>query len=236
MKITEWKEKDRPRERLETNGAGALSDAELIAILIRTGYGGKRSGGMKSAVDLARELIRLAGNSLSGLSAMSLERMETMPGMGRTKAVTVKAAFELGRRFASEEAMTAAGSPITDSQKAFKLLFPLLKDLDHEECWVIYLNRGNRVISVDRASSGGSSSTVIDRKAILKSALEKLASGIILAHNHPSGNRFPGQNDIRETKALKEAARTVDIALLDHIIVAGKNYYSFSDHSPDNNF
>ena len=230
MKITEWKEKDRPRERLETNGAGALSDAELIAILIRTGYGGRRSGGMKSAVDLARELIRLAGNSLSGLSAMSLERMETMPGMGRAKAVTVKAAFELGRRFVSQGGGTEKGMAITDSKKAFELLYPHLKSLDHEECWVIFLNRGNRVISVDRISKGGCSSTVVDRKMILKTALEKLAGGLILAHNHPSGNRFPGESDIKETKALKEAARLMDISLLDHIIVAGEGYYSFADN------
>lgn len=226
MKIAEWKENDRPRERFERYGAGALSDAELIAILIRTGYGGK---GMKSAVDLARELISHAGNSLAGLSKMSLESMGQVRGMGKVKAVTVKAALELGRRFVMEGNSHIKDHPITDSGKAFDLLYPILKDLDHEECWVIYLNRGNRVISIERASSGGTSATIVDRKAILKSAVEKLASGLILAHNHPSGNRFPGDCDIKETKALRDAAKIMDITLVDHIIIAGEDYYSFSD-------
>ena len=212
MKIAEWGKNDRPRERLEKNGAEALSDAELIAILLRTGYGrGSGDGKMKSAVDLARELLSGAGNSLGELSRLSLERMESLQGMGKVKAITVKAAFELGRRFVSQGGDTEKGIAITDSKKAFELLYPHLKSLDHEECWVIFLNRGNR-------------------KMILKTALEKLAGGLILAHNHPSGNRFPGESDIKETKALKEAARLMDISLLDHIIVAGEGYYSFADN------
>ena len=231
MKIAEWGKNDRPRERLEKNGAEALSDAELIAILLRTGYGrGSGDGKMKSAVDLARELLSGAGNSLGELSRLSLERMESLQGMGKVKAITVKAAFELGRRFVSQGGDTEKGIAITDSKKAFELLYPHLKSLDHEECWVIFLNRGNRVISVDRISKGGCSSTVVDRKMILKTALEKLAGGLILAHNHPSGNRFPGESDIKETKALKEAARLMDISLLDHIIVAGEGYYSIADN------
>ena len=225
MKITEWKKDDRPRERFESNGAGALGDAELIAILIRTGHAGK------SAVALARDLIASAGNSLAELSKMSIEKIAGTPGMGKVKAITIKAAFELGRRFAMEEGPSVKNSPVSDSGKAFRLLYPRLKSLDHEECWVIFLNKGNRVISIEKVSSGGSSSTVIDRKAILKSAVEKLASGLILAHNHPSGNRFPGECDIRETRALKEAARMMDIVLIDHIIIAGEDYYSFSDNS-----
>lgn len=225
MKISEWGKNERPRERLERFGAENLSDAELLAILIRTG------AKSVNAADLARELLAASGGSLAGLSLMSLERLSAHPGIGKVKAITLKAAFELGRRFAAEASDSFRNTSINDSRKAFSLLYPHLKDLDHEECWVIFLNRGNKVISLDRISKGGSSATIVDRKIILKMAVEKLAGGIILAHNHPSGNRFPGEADIRETKALKEAARIMDIALMDHIIIAGSGYYSFSDSS-----
>lgn len=223
MKISEWGKNERPRERLERLGAENLSDTELLAILIRTG------AKTMNAADLAREILAASGGSLTGLSLMSLERLSIHPGIGKVKAITLKAAFELGRRFAAESSDSLRSMAVNDSGRAFSLLYPHLKDLDHEECWVIFLNRGNKVISIDRISKGGSSATIVDRKIILRMAVEKLAGGIILAHNHPSGNRFPGEADIRETRALKEAARIMDVSLLDHIIIAGNGYYSFSD-------
>lgn len=223
MKISEWGKNERPRERLERLGAENLSDTELLAILIRTG------AKTMNAADLAREILAASGGSLTGLSLMSLERLSIHPGIGKVKAITLKAAFELGRRFAAESSDSFRSMAINDSGRAFSLLYPHLKDLDHEECWVIFLNRGNKVISIDRISKGGSSATIVDRKIILRMAVEKLAGGIILAHNHPSGNRFPGEADIRETRALKEAAKIMDVSLLDHIIIAGNGYYSFSD-------
>lgn len=223
MGIKDWGAGERPRERLVQAGEEALSNSELIGIILRTG------SGRLSAVDLGRELLQLGGNTLVGLSRMSLERLERAEGIGRVKAVTLKAAFELGRRFARESNSSEDNRPVSSSARVFEIMYPRLKGLEHEECWVLFLNRAGMVISVERISSGGSSSTVVDRKIILRMAVEKMAGSIILVHNHPSGSRFPGECDIRETRMLKEAAKLMDISLLDHVIIAGDSYYSFSD-------
>lgn len=228
MTMKEWSVCDRPRERLKKVGAENLSDSELLAIIIRTGFKGRNKS--SSAVDVARELLASHDNSLAEIALQTPETLAATMGMGITKAVTLKAAFELGRRFMSES-LHEHRSVIQNSSDAFRLLAARLRNLSHEECWAIFLNRANKVLAIERMSTGGNSATVVDRKMILKTAVSKLASGIILAHNHPSGNRFPGECDIKETRLLKDAAKMLDITLLDHIIIAGDGYYSFADNA-----
>ena len=201
-------------------GCAALTDAELLAILLRTG------SSAKSALGLARELLETFDNSLRNLSNASAEGMTRIRGIGSTKAVTLLAAFELGRR----GMMPGDGEIIiTDAQSALDVMAPVLSHLDHEECWALFLTRSNRVIAKERISTGGLSATVIDVKIVVKRAVEKLAGGIILIHNHPSGKAKPGEKDRIATEALKKAASLLEISLVDHIIVAGNKYYSFSE-------
>lgn len=219
--IKEWREEERPVEKLMARGAGALTNAELLAVLIHTG------SGERSAVALAGEIMDLAGNSLRDLSNISKERMLAVKGVGVTKLASLTAAFEIGRRMTSE---SSANPTISCPKDVAGYMAQHFAGLDHEECWVIYLNRSNRVISKECISTGGVSSTVMDVKIITKRAIEKMASGIILTHNHPSGNLRPGEHDIKVTASLKEALALLDIALLDHVIM-GENgkFYSFSD-------
>ena len=223
MNIKEWKSEERPREKLLTNGPKSLSNSELLAILIRSGNRNE------SAVELAMNILKSADNSLQNLSRLSIEKLKSIKGIGTTKAVTIVAALELSMRMDSE---TLEDKPtISSSKSAAQILSPLLKNLNHEECWVLFLSRSNRLILKSRMSSGGISSTIIDIKMIIKKALDNLASAIIIAHNHPSGNPYPGEQDIIQTKRLKDAAALVEISLLDHIIIAGDRYYSFSDET-----
>ncbi len=222
LPIKGWSEQDRPRERLLSKGASNLSDAELIAILL--GSGTKNL----TAVDLARDLLAQSSNNLDTLGKSGVADLKKMKGVGTAKAVTIVAAMELGRR---RKASQAPDYPqIRSSEDVFTLLDPLVSDLPHEEFWVLYLNRANKVISRYKLSQGGISGTVTDIRLILKKGIELLASGIILCHNHPSGNINPSESDIRITSKLKEAGSIMDISLLDHIIVAGKSYYSFADN------
>ncbi len=202
-------------------GAGALTDAELLAILLRTG------SGKRSALDLARELLDLAENSLRRLSNLSADSLSAVRGVGSAKAATLLAAFEAGRR--SLMPPKSENVVITDARSVMEIMAPLMSHLDHEECWVLFLNRANHLIARERLSSGGTSSTTLDVKMIMRRAVEKLSGGIILLHNHPSGNARPSKRDIQETENLKRAASLLEIALLDHIIVAGNRYFSFSE-------
>ena len=222
MKIKELGMDDRPREKMAEKGLGALSNAELIATMVRTG------SRKDNAVDISRMLLRSAGDSLITLSGMSVKQMCRTAGIGPGKAASVVAAFELGRRCAVESS-TIDKVSITDPAMIYRHMLHLMKGLAHEECWVIYLNRANYILGKERLSSGGTSSTVIDVKMIIKNALEMLASGIILVHNHPSGNPQPGACDIKQTGILKKAAETFDISLLDHIIIADDRFYSFAE-------
>lgn len=222
MKIKELGMDDRPREKMAEKGLGALSNAELIATMVRTG------SRKDNAVDISRMLLRSAGDSLITLSGMSVKQMCRTAGIGPGKAASVVAAFELGRRCAVESS-TIDKVSITDPAMIYRHMLHLMKGLAHEECWVIYLNRANYILGKERLSSGGTSSTVIDVKMIIKNALEMLASGIILVHNHPSGNPQPGSCDIKQTGILKKAAETFDISLLDHIIIADDRFYSFAE-------
>ncbi len=221
LPISQWKENERPREKMLEAGPSSLTDSELLAVLLRSGNGNC------SAVDLARLLLGEAGNSLKRLFALSAERLMSLSGMGMAKVSTILAVGEISRRLDSEPELEKP--LIRSSSAAAKVLSPILKSLPHEECWVLYLNRNGRLIGKERISSGGVSATVFDTRIVVKKALEKLASSIILAHNHPSGNPFPGEADRRNTEALRDAVSLFDITLVDHIIVAGNKYYSFSD-------
>lgn len=219
--IQNWKEEERPREKFLNQGPGNLSDAELIAILIRSGNRNE------NAIDLARKILLHADNNLTILRKFTYEDLKKFNGIGTGKALSILAAFELSKRADMEEA--PAQTWIYSSENAVKSIAPVLKDLPHEECWVIFLNRGNRLIGKERITTGGISATVVDIKIIIKKAIARLASSIILVHNHPSGNRLPGSQDRIQTRRLKAAAQMCDIELLDHLIIADGKYYSFSD-------
>ncbi len=221
--IKEWQEEERPREKMMMDGAKSLKDSELIAILLRTGSKNE------TAVDLARKLLARADNSLNTLSKFSLKQLCETEGIGTTKATTIIALFELMGRVSSEIPDTKP--QIVSSDSVVKIVAPLLKNLPHEECWVLYLNRANKLIGRERVSVGGVSATIMDTRLIIKKAVEKLASAIVIVHNHPSGNPYPGEQDKKQTRLLREAAALFDIALLDHIIIAGNKHFSFSDEA-----
>ena len=222
MKMKELCNDERPREKLLEKGADALSNAELLAIILRTGTG------RMNAIDLGRELVRSGGGTLNSVAAMPTERLCALDGIGPSKAATVVAAFELGRRAFAENAQADAHT-VSRPRTVYQLMIPHLRGLDHEECWVLFLNRANRLIGKEMMSSGGLESTVIDCKTIVRRALEKKASSVILVHNHPSGSPLPGQADIKQTAILKKALDTCDISLMDHVVVADDSYYSFAD-------
>lgn len=219
--ITSWDFSQRPREKFLQKGALALSTEELVAIIISSGTV------QKNAVELAREILDGAGNDLGQLSRFTEEDFRKYSGIGKTKAVKLMAVFEISRRYQSESSPPLP--QIYSSVAAAQAISPMLRDLPYEECWVMYLNRNKRLISKEKLSSGGISATVLDVKMILKKAMAKLASAIILVHNHPGGSRKPGKDDIIQTRKLQEAAKACDICLLDHIIIAGRNYFSFAD-------
>lgn len=222
MKMKELCLDDRPREKMLDKGPSALSNAELLAIMIRTGTG------KMNAVDVARTLLQKADGRLNEVADMSVEKLCSVCGIGPSKAVAISAAFELGRRCALE--MTVREKVAVSSPKTvFRMMLPLLKGLDHEECWVMFLNRANYVLGKERMSVGGLESTVMDVKAILRRALDRKAAGVILVHNHPSGSALPGQADIRQTGILKKALQTCEISLIDHVVIAEDSWYSFAD-------
>ncbi len=222
LKITEWALEDRPREKLYMKGPSALSDDELLGILIGSGTRNK------SAVDVGRELLARAGNNLNRLGKLDIAEIKKIRGIGQARAIVIAAALELGRR--RKLAEVPPGVQIKSSRDVFDLTGPLLADLPHEEFWILFLNRANRVIERMKLSQGGLSGTVTDVRLIMKKALECLASGIILCHNHPSGNLKPSEADIKITHKIKEAGDLMDIQLLDHLIISEKDYYSFADN------
>ena len=219
--IKTWNEEERPREKLMLQGAASLTDTELLAILL--GSGTRR----QTAVDLARDLLAACGGRLDALSRMESRHLTETDGIGPAKATTILATFELARRLAAE--LPEDELTIRTPETVARMMLPHLQNLPHEECWVLYLNRGRRLIGKEKVSVGGLGSTIIDIKIIVKKAVDRLASGIILIHNHPSGNPHPGEQDVRQTDALKKAAAVFDIELLDHVIIGKKKYYSFSD-------
>ena len=222
MKIKELYRDERPRERLLKNGAESLSNVEMLAVLLRTGTR------KMNALELARTLLGDSEGRIGGIAAMSIDKLKLLPGIGPAKAATLAAAFELGRR-CTEERPANAKKSISSPRDVYRLMIPHMKTLDHEECWVLFLNRANHLIGKEMMSSGGMESTLIDCKTIIRKALEKKASGIILVHNHPSGSPLPGTADINQTRLLKKGLDTCDISLLDHVVVADSSYYSFAD-------
>ncbi|MBK9177296.1 MAG: DNA repair protein RadC [Flavobacteriales bacterium] len=220
--IRDWAKDDRPREKLMTLGARSLSDAELLAILIRSG------SAKESALDLAKRILAKTGNDLHRLSALGVTELTEHKGMGDAKALTIVAAMELGRRRRSADAPDRPS--ITSSAAAFELIRSKLADLQHEEFWLLLLDRGNRLLELLPVSSGGMHGTVADPKVIFKKALDKRASCLVLCHNHPSGQLRPSEEDIVLTRKLTEGARLLDIAVQDHLIVASTGYYSFADN------
>jgi DNA repair protein RadC len=222
IKITDWAMEDRPREKLIQKGTSVLSDAELLGILISSGTKSK------SAVDLGRELLMMANNNLNTLGKLTIGDLTKINGIGQARAVTIAAALELGRRRKLAEVPELA--QIKSSKDVFDLLSPQLSDLTHEEFWILFLNRSNKVINSLKLSQGGISGTVTDVRIVMKKAVELLASGIIVCHNHPSGNLYPSESDNRITQKIKEAGSIMDVQLLDHLIISEKDYYSFADN------
>ncbi|HLK98323.1 MAG TPA: DNA repair protein RadC [Hymenobacter sp.] len=221
--IKRWAEEDRPREKLMQKGRAALSDAELMAILLGSGTA------KLSAVDVAKLVLSAADNDLNTLARFSLKELMRQKGIGEAKAITIVAALELGRR--RKESDAPARTTITCSRDIYQLIRPNLQDLPHEEFWVILLNRANVVMRKTSISRGGVAGTVADPKLIFKEALEQLASSIIVVHNHPSGNRSPSAADIALTRKLKEAGQFLDLPVLDHLIYTDAGYYSFADEN-----
>ena len=222
LNIKNWSPEDRPREKLIMKGTAALSDAELIAILIGSGTSNL------SAVEVSKKVLSRSNNSLGDLARMSVKDLMKERGIGEAKAITIVAALELGRR-RKETDIVEQKPKIVSSRAAFDQLRGDLMDLRHEEFWVILLNRANRMIRRKKVSEGGVAGTTVDPKIIYKIALEELASCIIVAHNHPSGNLAPSQADIDLTRKLKEAGRFLDIQMMDHLIITHQNYFSFAD-------
>lgn len=221
LNIKSWAEEDRPREKFAAKGKGSLSDAELIAILLGSGNRNE------TAVELAKRILSSVDNKLNALGKLSLHDLQKFKGVGEAKAISIAAALELGRR---RKNGTMQNLPsITSSKDAYREIEDVLNDLEQEEFWVLLLNRSNRVISKNNISKGGVSGTVADAKLIFRVAIEKLASGIILCHNHPSGNLKASQADLKLTQKLKDAGKTLDIAVLDHIIVGNHAYISLAD-------
>lgn len=219
--IRAWAPEDQPREKFHLKGKFALSEAELLAILLRTGTPNL------SAVDLAKQILKRADHDLHNLAAFSMSDLLKIKGVGKAKAIAILAALELGRR--KKDAESQVKHKIVGSTEAFEVLKQELLDIHYEVFWILLLNRSNQVIKKQQISQGGVASTVVDAKIIFKIAIEALASGIILAHNHPSGSLAASEADIKLTHKLRDAGALLDIRILDHLIIAGQKYLSFAD-------
>ncbi len=219
--IKQWAEDDRPREKLMLKGKSALSDAELIAILLRSG------SRKETAVDLAKRILNHVSDNLVELSKLDLKELMKFNGIGEAKALSIIAALELGKRRRESEIMLK--EKIKGSKDVFEYFHANLSDSHYEEFWVLLLNRANKIIKKEMISEGGITGTVADPKRIFKVAIDHHATSIILCHNHPSGNLKPSEADIKLTKQLKEAGNLLDIAILDHIIVGEDSFFSFAD-------
>lgn len=221
--IKQWNEDDRPREKMLQKGRSALSDAELIAIIIGSGTRNE------SAVSLSKRILASANNNLNALGRLTIPDLMRFKGIGEAKAITIVAAMELGRRRRVEDAMQL--KRITSSNSVFEFMQPVLGDLPHEEFWILYLNNSNKILKSLQLSKGGITGTVVDVRLVYKEAIQTGAVGIILVHNHPSGALKPSHADIQLTKKLKIAGDNLDIKVLDHVIITEKDYFSFADEN-----
>ncbi|MCR4879143.1 MAG: DNA repair protein RadC [Bacteroidales bacterium] len=219
LTIKQWSVQDRPREKYARNGASSLSDAELLAILLRTG------NASDSAVELAKKVLAASGNSLNTLSDMSLRELSQIKGIGQAKAISLLTAFEIGNRVRAEKIEESL--QILSSMDVVSLMQDKIARLDHEEFWAIYLNQANRILNIFQISKGGISTTEVDTRIVMQQAVLSKATQIILCHNHPSGSVKPSRADIQLTEKMRHAAEVMDIALIDHIIIHREKYYSF---------
>lgn len=218
--ITNWSEDDRPREKLMLKGKSALSDAELIAILIGSGSRNE------SAVELSKRILASADN-LNTLGKMSIAQLINFKGIGEAKAIAIIAALELGRRRRAEDAAELV--KVTSSKLVFEIMQPIIGELIHEEFWVLFLNNSNKILSKTQLSKGGITGTIVDVRLVFKLALEMGATSLILCHNHPSGNLQPSEADKQVTQKIKLAGESLDVKILDHLIITESKYYSFVD-------
>lgn len=219
--IKSWAPEDRPREKMILKGRTSLSDAELLAILLRSGNSGE------SALDLAKRILNDTDNDLNQLGKISIERFMQYPGIGEAKAVSIAAALELGRR--RRESKIKKVNSISGSKDVFEYMQSVLSDLQHEEFWALYLNVKNNIMARALIGQGGTTQTVVDPKKVFRLAIENNAVNILVCHNHPSGSVLPSQSDINLTRKLRDGAKLLDMTLLDHIILGNENYYSFAD-------
>lgn len=227
MKMKDLCEADRPREKMFASGPESLSNAELLAVLLRCGTQSR------SALEIGQEMMVEAGGRLSELFSMSLQRLCSVNGIKKGKAACIAAALELGRRFFNEQGQIP--KRIDSSDTAWKILYADMKGLPREELWILYLNRNCRLIGKEKVSSGSDYSTALDIKAVTQKCLEHKASNVIIAHNHPSGNPKPSEADIERTKALRLALSTFEIALVDSLIICDGSWFSFAESAIRNN-
>ena len=221
--IKDWSQDDQPREKLRDKGKAALSDAELVAILIGSGNRDE------SAVALCKRILASVDHNLNELGKLSIQQLTIFKGIGEAKAIAIAAAMELGRRRRIEDAIEK--QKITSSKSVFDLMVPILGELPHEEFWIIYMNNSNKIIQKTQQSKGGITGTLVDVRLVLKTALEVGATSLILVHNHPSGTLKPSQADQQLTQKLKIASESLDIKVLDHVIITEKAYFSFADEN-----
>jgi DNA repair protein RadC len=224
LPIKSWAEEDRPREKMRLRGRNQLSDAELLAIILGSGTR------EESAVALARRILHAADNNLDELGKCTLSELtRRFKGVGEAKAISILAALELGRR---RQLTDIRQRPkVSSSRDSYEAMASMIADLPHEEFWILLLNRANLILGREQISSGGTAGTVVDAKILFLKAVEYRAAALVMFHNHPSGNLKPSQADLELTRKLVLAGKTLDIAVLDHIIVAGKTYYSFADEN-----
>jgi DNA repair protein RadC len=221
LTIKSWALDDRPREKLVAKGKQALSDAELIAILI--GSGNRE----ESAVGLSKRILKSVEGNINSLAKLSIEKLIEFKGIGEAKAIGIITALELGKRRQLEIALEKP--KITSSKNVFNLMQPIIGDIEHEEFWVLFLNNSNKVLAKTQISKGGLTATIVDVRLLFKRALEFTSVGVIVCHNHPSGKLEPSNADKQITQKIKQAGVTLDIKLLDHLIVTQKSYFSFAD-------
>lgn len=220
--IKEWAPDDQPREKMMAKGKAALSDSELLAILLRTGLEGQ------SAVDLARTILGNVDNDLIKLSDLSLKELKDIKGIGEAKAITIMAALELGKRRRAAEATLP--EEVKDSKASFERFLPYIDDMKQEHFLVLYLDQSFHELGVECISHGGTTNVIADPRVIFKRALDLGATCIVLGHNHPSGNPRPSKDDRMLTQKIDAAGKLLDIAVIDHIIIGKERYYSFRDH------
>lgn len=223
LPITAWLSEDRPREKLIEKGKESLSNSELLAILLGSGNRDE------SAVSLAHRMLKSVDGKISELAKFPLEKLTEFKGVGQAKALTIMTALEFGKRRHQEIRQNKEN--IASSKDVFQIMHPLLGELQHEEFWVLFLNNSNKVLSKYQLSKGGLTATLVDTRLLLKRGLELLAVAIVICHNHPSGKLEPSRADIDLTKKIKNACNSVDIKLLDHLIITEKTYFSFADEN-----